>query len=82
MLHINWVHNCVVFYSSYWVIQQNIFHIGGLVLDYSNAIANALELLQSYTKPSICASLELGYVTARETSHYKDVVLPVSGSPC
>ena len=27
--------------------------IDGLVQDYSNAIANALELLQSCTKPSI-----------------------------
>ena len=29
------------------------FHIGGLVQDSSNFIANALELLQSYTKSSI-----------------------------
>ena len=27
-------------------------HIDGLVQDYSNSIANALELLQSCTKPS------------------------------
>ena len=30
-----------------------ILHIDGLVQDCSNSIANALELLQSYTKPSI-----------------------------
>ena len=29
-------------------------YIDGLVQDYSNSIANALELLQSCTKPSIC----------------------------
>ena len=28
--------------------------IDGLVQDCSNSIANALELLQSYTEPSIC----------------------------
>ena len=31
-----------------------IRHNGGLVQDGSNSIANALELLQSCTKPSIC----------------------------
>ena len=30
------------------------FHIDGLAQDGSNSIANALELLQSYIKPSIC----------------------------
>ena len=29
-------------------------HIYGLVQDYNNSVANALELLQSCTKPSIC----------------------------
>ena len=31
-----------------------LFDIDGLVQDCSNSIANALELLQSCTKPSIC----------------------------
>ena len=31
-----------------------VFHLDGLVQDCSNSIANALELLQSCTKPSIC----------------------------
>ena len=35
------------------------FYIDGLVQDCSNSIANALELLQSCTKPSICCSCEL-----------------------
>ena len=33
---------------------MNQFHFDGLVQDCSNSIANALELLQSYTKPLIC----------------------------
>ena len=33
-----------------------IIYFDGLVQDYSNSIANALELLQSYTKASICAA--------------------------
>ena len=32
-----------------------VIHIDGLVQDCSNSIANAMELLQSCTKPSICA---------------------------
>ena len=31
-----------------------IVYIDGLVQDYSNSIANALELLQSCIRPSIC----------------------------
>ena len=31
-------------------------HFNGLVQDYNNSIANALELLQSGTKQSICHS--------------------------
>ena len=38
-------------------------HIDGLVQDCSNSIANALELLQSCTKPSIYASLGLRELT-------------------
>ena len=34
-------------------------HIDGLVQDCSNSIANALALLQSCTKPSICTSTDL-----------------------
>ena len=33
--------------------QQAEFHTDGSVQDYSNSIANALELMQSRTKPSI-----------------------------
>ena len=33
----------------------SVKYIDGLVQYCSNSIANALELLQSYTKPSICA---------------------------
>ena len=32
-------------------------HIGGFVQDCSNFIANALELLQSCTKPSTCSQM-------------------------
>ena len=34
-----------------------IYHIDGLVQDSSNSIANALELLQSCTKPLVCVLL-------------------------
>ena len=34
-----------------------IQYIDGLVLDCSNSIVNSLELLQSFTKPSICRAL-------------------------
>ena len=37
-------------------------YLDGLVQDCSNSIANALELLQSCTKPSIC-SAALSYQT-------------------
>ena len=33
---------------------QQLKYIDGLVEDCSNSIANALELLQSSTKPSVC----------------------------
>ena len=36
----------------------NPVHINGLVQDCSNSIANALELLQSCTKPSICSRVK------------------------
>ena len=36
-----------------WYVSSAILHIDGLVQDCSNSIANALELLQSRTKPSI-----------------------------
>ena len=47
----------------------NIFHIGGLVQDCSNSIANALELLQSCTKPSLwfINTLRLGDAYVSET---------------
>ena len=34
-----------------WPVSE---YMDGLVQDFSNSIANALELLQSCTKPSIC----------------------------
>ena len=37
---------------------KNITHVNGLVQNCSNSIANALELLQSCTKPSICLSCQ------------------------
>ena len=36
------------------VTRASAENIDGLVQDYSNSISNALELLQSCTKPSIC----------------------------
>ena len=35
-------------------MELSVYHIDGLVQDCSNSIANALELLQSCTKPSMC----------------------------
>ena len=34
-------------------------HVDGLTQDCSNSIANALELLQSCTRPSMCSNLRL-----------------------
>ena len=36
-------------------------YIDGLVQDCSNSIANALELLQSCTEPSLCSVLSVHY---------------------
>ena len=36
---------------------NNIFYLDGLVQDCSNTVDNALELLQSCTKPSISTDL-------------------------
>ena len=38
-------------------VHQVHVHIDGLAQDCSNSIANALELLQSCAKPSICLAL-------------------------
>ena len=38
--------------------KQNKDHSDGLVQDFSNSIANALELLQSCTKTSLCLHFE------------------------
>ena len=38
------------------VVMTGTYHVDGLVQDCSNSIANALELLQSCTKPSMCSS--------------------------
>ena len=46
-----------------------MLHIYGLVRDCSNSIANALELLQSCTKPLICIH-ELGGHGGMEPSAY------------
>ena len=42
--------------SQYMQIVFENWHIEGSVQDYSNSIANALESLRPYTKPSICYS--------------------------
>ena len=48
---------------------MSIILIGGLVQDCSNSIANALELLQSCTKPSICADdIDTGLVAFQQRS--------------
>ena len=47
---IQWVKNIFV---------ANLMYIGGLAQDCSNSITNALELLQSCTKPSICFTCEV-----------------------
>ena len=47
--------NCMQ-YHSYWTVSLQLYHISGLVKDCSNSSALALELLQSCTKPSTCAS--------------------------
>ena len=39
----------------------NVTYFEGLEQDCSNSIANALELLQSCTKPSICSNSKLPY---------------------
>ena len=50
--HPIWYHICLIFHSQHGI--HNIDHnIDGLVQDCSNSSATALELLQSYTKPSI-----------------------------
>ena len=41
-------------YSAIPTTEKNVWYIDGLVQDHSNSIANALELLQSCTKQSIC----------------------------
>ena len=40
-------------FTYFQVVEENCY-IDGLVQDWSNSIANALELLQSCTKPSVC----------------------------
>ena len=45
----SWVMNGV----SVMRVWEKIDHVDGLVQDCSNSSANALELLQSYTKPSM-----------------------------
>ena len=47
-------------------------YIDGLVQDCSNSIANALELLQSCTKPSICF-MSLSHYTLYKPS-YSDIL--------
>ena len=45
--------------------------INGLVQDCSNSIANALELLQSCTKPSTCHVLSTQHVTPNSKRWYR-----------
>ena len=47
----NWLQ--IPLFKSFVTNYVYIHHIDGLVQDWSNSIANALELLQSCTKPSI-----------------------------
>ena len=48
-------------------IQENVVeYIDGLVQDCSNSIADALELLQSCTKPSILSVMSPSYFQARD----------------
>ena len=49
----------VFFLSICILLFKPVSHIDDLLQDCSNSIANALELLQSYTKPSICLFLFL-----------------------
>ena len=77
------VWNCFIPHSS----QVSIYHIK--VWWIINSTANALELLQSCTKPSIYGCSILKWVSSetilqgiRGPSQCKDVVLPVKGSPC
>ena len=55
-------------HGRHFVILYSIKYIDGIVQDCSNSIANALELLQSYTKPSIYSVLWAlfcnGYISA------------------
>ena len=44
---------CIFVNIRVWCDACNVY-LEGLLQDYSNSIANALELLQSHTKPSIC----------------------------
>ena len=39
---------------TYWIVLKKCKYMNGLAQDYGNCIANALEVLQSCTKPSIC----------------------------
>ena len=41
-----------------------ITYIAGLAKGYSNSIVNALELLQPFTKPSICALTKLPIIAS------------------
>ena len=44
-----------------FVVYISYFHVDGWVQDCSNSIASTLELLQSYTKPSMWSYIYLEY---------------------
>ena len=55
--------------SVYIGIEIDEYDTNGLVQDCSNSIANALELLQSCTKPSICVDdIDTGWVAFQQWS--------------
>ena len=65
ILHLQIQHIFYIYVSTYSNDSIHSDDIDGLVQDRSNSIANALELLQSRTKPSI-----LGYVYIVSWSSY------------
>ena len=65
-------------------MQEGAFYLDGLGQDCSLSIANALEILQSCTKPSICVVAVygfMGYVGGRPLLDYYPGILPVLSLP-
>ena len=65
--------------STFIISMQYIYNIDGSVQDCSSSIANALELLQSCTKPSICYNWmcynQTNWITNRD--YNKTIVFPI-----